>query len=231
MGYYWLSEDELGFPDPELAFHDGLLAVGGDLSPQRLLLAYSQGIFPWYNELEPIMWWTPDPRLVLYPGQLVVSKTLRLFMKKSSWQFRVNSNFIKVMRSCQSVKRQNQEEGSWISEEIIEAYSLLHKMGYCHSFECWEGDKLIGGLYGVLIGKVFYGESMFASKSNSSKFAFTMAVRLLKNNGIVMIDCQQDTPHLRNFGAITIDRTEFNKVLKFNILTNGFEPTVLCEID
>ena len=213
MPIYHLPDDELVFPHPDLANEDGLLAVGGDLSVPRLLLAYSNGIFPWYNEGEPILWWSPDPRLVLFPDEFKRHKSLRLLINKNLFRITFNKAFEEVIRQCSLVKRKGQT-GSWITKEMQIAYTKLHNIGIAHSVETWENGKLVGGLYGLLIGKVFFGESMFHTVDNASKAAFWHLVEKLKEDDIQLIDAQQDTPHLRSLGARLIPRKEFLKLLK-----------------
>ena len=205
--------DDLIFPPPELADDNGLLAVGGDLSVERLLLAYSMGIFPWYSDGDPILWWSPDPRPILLPGELKVSRSLRQTIKKGIYTITMNRAFEGVIRSCSSIRR-SQDEGTWITEEMIDAYIRLHKAGYALSVEAWDGDELAGGLYGVILGKAFFGESMFAKKSDASKVAFVKLAERLKQLSFELIDCQVTTPHLARFGAREIPRTEFINRLK-----------------
>jgi len=197
---------ELSFPSVNSATEEGLLAYGGDLSPERLLLAYKSGIFPWYNEGDPILWWAPDPRLVLFLDEFVLRKSLRKRMKH--FEIRYDTSFKEVMRECGSIARDGQK-GSWIIPEIIEAYSVLHEMGYAHSIEAWQDGNLVGGLYGVMIGKMFFGESMFAKVRDASKVAFAALVERLKNDGFTMIDCQISSEHLKSLGARDISRDEF----------------------
>ncbi len=212
MPVYSLTE-EISFPPPELADDDGLLAVGGDLSVERLLLAYSMGIFPWYSDDYPILWWSPDPRLVLLPGEIKVSRSLRQTIKKGTYEFTVNRAFEEVIRNCAVISRKG-EEGTWITEEMVQGYVNLHKAGYAHSAEAWAGDELAGGLYGVILGKAFFGESMFAKKSDASKASFVIFVEKLAVQGIELIDCQVATAHMKRFGARDISRAEFMRRLK-----------------
>jgi leucyl/phenylalanyl-tRNA--protein transferase len=205
--------DEIIFPSPELAEEDGLLAVGGDLSVERLLLAYSMGIFPWYSDDSPILWWSPDPRLVLMPGDLRVSRSLRQEIKKETYRTTFDNAFERVIRSCAELPRKD-EEGTWITEDMITAYCRLHEKGFAHSVESWAGDELAGGLYGVALGGVFYGESMFARKSDASKVAFAKLVPQLASWGFRIIDCQVATDHLMSLGAKEVPRSEFLKIMK-----------------
>ena len=212
---YILSND-ISFPPVESADEDGFLAIGGDLSTERLLEAYRNGIFPWYNEDDPICWWSPDPRCVLFPGQLHISKTMQQVIYKNKFSFSINNAFEEVMRGCQTIKRKG-ESGTWIQEEIIDAYCRLYELGYAFSGEAWHDGKLVGGMYGLKIGKIFFGESMFSSITNASKFAFIKFVRHLQSEDVKLIDCQMRTDHLVSLGATMIDRKEFIKVLKQNI--------------
>jgi leucyl/phenylalanyl-tRNA--protein transferase len=198
----------LRFPPVDYADPDGLLAVGGDLSPERMLLAYRSGIFPWYSPDTPILWWSPDPRMVLFPRELKVSKSLRRVLKKRCFEVTFDREFPRVMEECANV-REEMGEGTWILPEMIEAYCLLHEMGYAHSVESWCEGKLAGGLYGVALGGAFFGESMFMRKTDASKVAFVHLVRFLQNHGCDLIDCQMTTSHLQRFGAREVSRKEF----------------------
>ena len=208
----YLLDESLWFPPVEEAMDDGLLAAGGDLSTDRLLLAYSSGIFPWYNEDEIPLWWSPDPRFVLFPAELKVSKSMVQLLKRPEFEFRVSTAFSEVIQNCSQIKRKG-EKGTWISGEIIDAYTKLHGLRYAYSAEAWHEGELVGGLYGVLLCKVFFGESMFSFKSNASKYAFICWVQLLKEEGIQLIDCQVYTPHLESLGARMISRENFIKML------------------
>jgi leucyl/phenylalanyl-tRNA--protein transferase len=211
----FILEKELSFPPVHLSEPDGLLAIGGDLSPERLLVAYQNGIFPWY-EGEHILWWCPDPRFVLFPDDLKVSKSMQALIKKNTFEFTINKAFKEVIHNCKQTKRQGQE-GTWITDEVEKAYFKLHKLGHAHSAETWKDGKLVGGLYGIKLGKVFFGESMFSNEPNSSKFAFIKYVQLLKEEGIDLIDCQVYTEHLESLGARMIPRTDFCQQLKLLI--------------
>lgn len=204
----YLLPDELVFPPPRLARKEGLLAVGGDLSQERLLLAYRMGIFPWYTEDEPIMWWSPDPRLVLYPSELRVSRSLKKTIKKQIFRLTVDESFESVINAC-AHSRTKADEGTWIVEEMINAYCRLHESGLAHSVEVWQNGSLVGGLYGVSLGKCFFGESMFTLISNASKVALVALVQYLRAREFHFIDCQISTPHLLSFGAQEIPRTQF----------------------
>ncbi len=212
MPVFWLSPHDISFPNPALANRHGILAIGGDLSPQRLLHAYSIGLFPWFNPDEPIAWWCPDPRCVLFPDALIIHKSMRPYFNQQKFKVTFDQDFTGVMRNCKTMR----EGETWISEVMIAAYSTLHHMGHAHSVEVWEGDTMVGGLYGVVIGKVFFGESMFASVSNASKVGFITLVQHLKEQDFVLIDCQQATAHLQSMGARTIPRTDFLAILEKN---------------
>lgn len=215
----WLTDGE-PFPDVFSALSEadgaaGLLAAGADLSPQRLLMAYRNGIFPWFSEGQPILWWNTDPRMVLFTADFKISKSLKKKLKTvdsdmkagSGYRIHFDRAFETVMRACAAAR--NGENGTWISEEIVAGYVRLHQMGYARSSELWLNDKLIGGAYGVSIGKMFYGESMFARESDASKIALAYLVHFLKSQGVSMIDCQQQTAHLASLGASSISRSEF----------------------
>jgi leucyl/phenylalanyl-tRNA--protein transferase len=208
----FVLDNELIFPPVHLAEPDGLLAIDGDLSTERLLLAYRNGIFPWY-EGEHILWWCPDPRFVLFPDELKVSKAIKPLLKKNEFEFTVNKAFAQVIHHCKETKRPGQE-GTWITDEVEKAYCKLHELGYAHSAEVWKNGELVGGLYGIKIGKVFFGESMFTKISNASRFAFIKYVQQLKKEGIEMIDCQVYTEYLESFGARMIDRKDFIKIVQ-----------------
>ena len=205
-------DNELIFPPVHLAEPDGLLAVGGDLSVERLLLAYRSGIFPWY-EGEHILWWCPDPRFVLFPHELKVSKSMMQLLKRQAFTFTVNRAFAAVISNCKQIPRRGQD-GTWITEDVRRAYIRLHEAGYAHSAEVWQGDELVGGLYGVRLGKVLFGESMFSKVSNASKYAFISYVQQLVTEGVELIDCQVYTEHLESLGARMIPRPEFLQRLK-----------------
>jgi len=204
--------DKLVFPPVHYADPDGLLAVGGDLSPERLLLAYQQGIFPWYSQHTPPLWWSPDPRLALFPDELKVSTSLQRVIKKKRFRVTMDEAFLEVIQRCAAAKRR-EGEGTWIVPEMVEAYHRLHQLGFGHSGESWEGGELGGGLYGVVLGRVFFGESMFALRSDASKVAFVHLVQLLKQWRFALIDCQEPTAHLKRFGAREIPRNDFLRLL------------------
>jgi len=207
--------EKLEFPPIESATHDGLLAHGGDLSTERLLLAYRNGIFPWYDENSPILWWCPDPRMVLYPQKIKISKSMRKLLAEGSWRLTRNLCFEAVIEQCAKIKRTGQR-GTWITKAMINAYVRLHKLGFAKSYEVWEDDTLIGGLYGIDLGHVFCGESMFSLKSNASKFAFIKLSQELLEQDYQLIDCQLYTKHLESLGAEKIAREDFLKVLAKN---------------
>lgn len=206
---------ELWFPPTDYASADGLLAAGGDLSPARLLLAYKSGIFPWFNDDSLILWWSPDPRMVLFPNKIRISKSMRKLLQADRFRLTKNTDFETVIKNCALAKRPNQQ-GTWITDKIIEAYLKLHRSGQAVSYEVWQGEDLVGGLYGVDLGRVFCGESMFSQVSNASKFAFIRMVQELAAKEYAMIDCQMYTPHLASLGAETIARKDFIRILSEN---------------
>jgi leucyl/phenylalanyl-tRNA--protein transferase len=205
--------DEIIFPDPSLSEPGGLLAVGGDVSAERLLTAYKNGIFPWYSEHEPILWWSPDPRLVLFPQKLKVSHSLKQKIKKKVFSVRMDTNFEQVITACAETER-NHEDGTWITEEMKAAYTGLHRIGFAHSIESYSDGKLVGGLYGVSIGKAFFGESMFHSMTDASKVALYYLVEKAKEFDFLFIDSQVETEHLISLGAELISRNNYLKLLK-----------------
>ena len=213
MPYYQL-DDELWFPPVEAAEEYGLLAIGGDLSPERLLLAYSLGIFPWYSPGEPILWWSPDPRCVLFSDKLHISRSLQRFMRKSSYRISFNENFPEVIDWCRKLRAGLNGEGTWITPEMKSAYTSLHELGFAHSVECWDGDQLVGGLYGICIGRCFFGESMFSRSKNASKVILIHLLKYLDQQGFELLDCQQTTDHLLSMGAEEISRQEFQQYLQ-----------------
>lgn len=204
---------KLIFPPVENANDEGLLAIGGDLFPERLLLAYRNGIFPWFNEDSPILWWSPDPRMVLFPQNIKISKSMRKVLRDAQFRITKNTCFEAVMTQCSQIKRAGQK-GTWITENMKEAYMELHKKGHAISYEVWENNLLVGGLYGIDLGHVFCGESMFSTVSNASKFAFIHLAQELKAKKYTLIDCQMYTEHLASLGAKEISRKEFIKYLK-----------------
>jgi len=200
------------FPPVEESEPDGLLAIGGDLSVERLLTAYKLGIFPWYEGEYPL-WWCPDPRFVLFPAKLKISKSMEALFRKEAFSFTINQAFNEVIRNCKSISRTGQN-GTWITNEVELAYNQLHELGYAHSAEVWSNGELVGGLYGIRMGKVFFGESMFSKMSNASKYAFISYVEQLKKEGVQLIDCQVHTSHLESLGAEMIPRKTFTHLLK-----------------
>ncbi len=208
---YLLSE-KLIFPPVEFADQNGILAIGGDLSPERLLLAYKSGIFPWYSEGEPIVWYSPDPRMVLFPDRLKVSKSMRRILRKGEFNVTFNQNFSEVIHHCKSISREGQR-GTWITGEMQKAYIELHKLGYAKSVEVWQNKTLVGGLYGIDLGNVFCGESMFSKENNTSKIAFIALVEKLEKEDYNLIDCQVYNDHLASLGAEEISRVKFIEML------------------
>lgn len=211
----FLLTKDLFFPPLTMADEDGLLAIGGDLSAERLLLAYRSGIFPWYNEEEPICWWSPDPRFVLYPDELKVSNSMKTVLHNGKFRFTINRAFTTVIQNCKTVSRKGQD-GTWISSAMQKAYTTLHELGYAHSAETWMDGELVGGLYGVRLGNIFFGESMFSLKPNASKFAFINYVKQLQKENVQLIDCQLHTNHLESLGARMIPRELFAQILVTN---------------
>ena len=211
MPVFQLTE-KIIFPPPELAEENGLLAVGGDLSTKRLLLAYSNGIFPWYSAGEPILWWCPSPRLVIFPDEFKVPKRLARFIKQKKYAVTMDQAFQQVIMACAS-GTDRQEKGTWIDDDMIDAYTHLHELGFAHSVECWLDGKLVGGLYGIALGRIFFGESMFSRQSNASKVAFVYLAEKLLERDFDLIDCQLKTEHLIQFGAREIPGNEFQDFL------------------
>jgi leucyl/phenylalanyl-tRNA---protein transferase len=212
MPLYRLNED-LIFPSAELANEDGLLAIGGDLSPTRLLLAYENGIFPWYSKNEPILWWSPNPRFVLFLEKLHVSRSMERLLSKNTYTITFDTAFDQVIDTCSKIKRAHQK-GTWITKEMLIAYKTLHQIGVAHSAEAWHHRELCGGIYGISLGGCFFGESMFSTKDNASKAAMITLVRKLKEKDFGLLDCQVYSNHLKSLGAEEIDRTQFLKIIK-----------------
>ncbi len=210
---FWLTPDSF-FPPLETALvkPNGLLAAGGDLSPERLLEAYHSGIFPWFNANETILWWSPDPRMVLFPSELRISRSLNKILRNSNYEVRVDSAFSQVIQACAEPRKG--QSGTWIHSDMVSAYTVLHEMGLAHSVETWVGGELVGGLYGIAQGKMFFGESMFSRTHDASKIAFVHLVKQLERWNFKMIDCQMKTAHLASFGAREIPRKEFSQKLK-----------------
>lgn len=236
MTIFLLSDEHITFPDPRYAEDDGLLAVGGDLSTARLVEAYTYGIFPWYGPGSPILWWSPDPRMTLYPEELHVPKRLARIMREGRFSYSLDRAFDEVIVGCATACRP-EGEGTWLVPEMIEAYQRLHRQGLAHSCEAWDGPTLAGGVYGVSLGRAFYAESMFYRVPNASKAAFVCLVRYIESRGFAIVDCQQSTPHSARFGAREIPRQEFFRHLRLAVaagerremwaLPEGFEPLVL----
>ena len=229
---YWLNpNDPTDFPDVALALcePDGLLAVGGDLSLQRLLAAYRRGIFPWYSGDQPILWWSPDPRSILFPDKLHISRSLRKTLRKQQFKITLDTAFADVIDACSQPRAD--EPGTWITDEMQQAYIRLHQAGHAHSVECWMKDELVGGLYGVAIGKVFFGESMFSTVTDASKVAFVFLVHQLQRWQFGLIDCQIQSAHLDQFGAELIPRSEFITLLNQFCLQDGQEGVWKMDID
>lgn len=208
----YLLSDKLIFPPVELADDDGVLALGGDLSPDRLILAYKSGIFPWYNEGEPIIWYSPNPRMILIPKHLKISKSMQQVIRKEKFTVTFNQNFSEVIENCKSIKRLDQN-GTWITSEMQKAYKKLNKLGFAKSVEVWQDQKLVGGLYGIDLGSIFCGESMFSKMANASKIAFIYLTKKLEKENYSLIDCQVYNAHLASLGAKEIPRNEFIKML------------------
>ncbi|GHA17252.1 leucyl/phenylalanyl-tRNA--protein transferase [Arenicella chitinivorans] len=199
------------FPDVDTASKDGLLAMGGDLSPSMLVSAYAQGIFPWFNQGQPILWWSPDPRMVLFPSEFKLSRSLRKTVRKHLYRVTANQQFVNVINACalRGNPPNQAEQETWITREMQQAYTELHHLGYAHSIEIWRDDTLVGGLYGLLLNHVFFGESMFSNERDTSKIALFSLTRWLQHRGVKLIDCQVSSPHLASLGAREIARTDF----------------------
>lgn len=211
---FWLDPfDRAAFPNVELAMTDpnGLLAVGGDLSTERLLTAYRSGIFPWYSAGQPMMWWSPNPRSVLFLNSLRISRSLKKSLRNTEYELRLNTDFDQVLKNCATSRRDGL--GTWITQEMASAYNRLHRVGHAHSIEVWQHNKLVGGLYGIAIGKIFFGESMFSRIRDASKIALTALVKYLEQHQFAFIDCQVESPHLNSLGARAIARPQFIKYL------------------
>ncbi len=218
MPIQWLDRS-LDFPEPAIAEDNGLFAVGGDLSVQRLLRAYQIGAFPWFNENDPILWWHPNPRYVIYPSDIYVSKSMRQILRRDQFTITYDQEFDTVVEECSGMRREGQA-GTWLTKRMRSAYKRLHQAGYAHSCEVWLDGELVGGLYGVSIGRAFYGESMFTKASNASKVALIHLARNLEQRHFYLIDCQMPTPHLISMGATPIPRLTFRHFLK---LSNSHE--------
>ncbi len=215
--HVFLLGKSLDFPNPDFADSHGLLAIGGDLRPERLLIAYKKGIFPWYGENEPILWWSPDPRLVLYPDELITTKRLERTIRQNKFIITFDKAFRDVITSCAQIRIES-GEGTWLNMDLINSFCELHRQGYAHSVEAWNRDgRLVGGLYGMAIGSVFFGESMFFRERDASKVAFVTMIRRLKPFGLKLVDCQVPTRHLMSFGARLIPRRQFLNLLRLRI--------------
>jgi leucyl/phenylalanyl-tRNA--protein transferase len=228
MPLFRLSE-RLDFPPAWLARSDGLLCIGGDLSAQRILLAYEKGIFPWFSENEPILWWSPDPRLVLFPEDIKVSRSLKKTIKKNIFHLTMDHAFEETILSCAKPRRK-EYAGTWLVEEMIDAYIQLHRLGYAHSIETWKDDRLVGGLYGICLGGIFFGESMFSVEDDASKTALTALARHLEQHRFDLIDCQVTTNHLLSMGATEISRNTYLDIIQRSIqrtdLRNAWRPGI-----
>lgn len=208
------DNEDLRFPPVDLASPEGLLAIGGDLRSERLLQAYRAGIFPWYNEGQPILWWSPDPRAILYPDKLKLTRSLKKTLRQGKFRVTLDQAFSQVMQACAAPRARRPEEGTWITQDMLTAYSRLHQQGYAHSIEAWREQELLGGLYGVALGGVFFGESMFSRATDASKVAFAHLVRQLQDWGFSLIDCQVSSAHLISLGAQEIRRQRFMQELE-----------------
>lgn len=211
----YLLTEELWFPPVSETHDSGIIAVGGDLSTERLLLAYNSGIFPWFEDGEPITWWSPEWRMVLFLDDLKISKSMRNILNRDVFKVTFNQDFKAVISNCQSVKREGQN-GTWITDDMIAAYCKLHELGHAQSVEVWQNDQLVGGLYGVDLGHVFCGESMFSKVSNASKVAFIHLVQKLKKEGYLLLDCQVYNEHLESLGCVEIERDDFMMILNYH---------------
>jgi len=215
INLYWLPDDpESSFPPLEQALiePDGLLAAGGDLSPGRLINAYQHGVFPWFNEGEPILWWSPDPRCILYPEKLKISRSLKKTLNRKPFEIRMDTCFAEVVKACAAPR--TKQAGTWITDDMFNAYINMHELGYAHSVECWQDGELVGGLYGIAMGQIFFGESMFSKQSNASKVALVHLCEYLQQHDFKLIDSQVHTEHMESMGAEMIPRTEFEGLVK-----------------
>lgn len=217
MPIFRLDEEDTTFPPPYLAEEPGIIAVGGDLSPERLIEAYANGIFPWYTPGEEPLWWCPNPRFVLYPSKVKISKSMKQVLRRQQFDITFDKDFEQVIDNCQKIYRPGQNGETWISEEFKQSYLTLHEQGFIHSVEVWQEGKLIGGLYGGSMGKCFFGESMFAKASNASKVGFIIMAKNLEAQGFELIDCQVHTKHLESLGAEMIPRLDFLEVVERNM--------------
>lgn len=220
-GFYFLNEDAAEFPPVSDLTGSDLAVIGSNMKPETILKAYRKGYFPWYSPGEPRCWFHPDPRMVLFPADLKVSRSMRPYLNGGKFRFLIDKHFSQVISGCRNAKRGHETAVSWISDEIVDCYSRLFEQGYAHCAETWSNGKLVGGLYGLRLGKVFFGESMFAEESNASKFAFIKFVKFLQSTGVEMIDCQQQTSHIASLGAHPISRGEFARYLEKLIPENS----------
>ncbi len=216
MPVFRLSDEDISFPPAYLADEYGRLAIGGDLGPERLLLAYQSGLFPWFNPDEPIVWWSPDPRFVLFPDELKVAKSMRPIFNQNKFTYSFDQHFRTIITTCRQERLMDDGSGTWITDTMVEAYCRLHELGFAHSVEVFKDGEIVGGLYGISLGKVFFGESMFAKASNASKAGFITLVNALKEQGFWLIDCQQETDHLRSLGGVNIPRQYFLELMEKN---------------
>ena len=214
MAVFYLNEKNI-FPPVSLAEENGILAVGGDLSPARLIAAYEKGIFPWYSQGDPIIWWSPDPRFVIFPEEVKVSRSMKKELRKGTFTITADKAFEQVIKACR--KPRKHESGTWITDDIVKGYTELHKLGYAHSVEAWKDGELRGGLYGISLGRCFFGESMFSIEPNSSKAAFVTLAQKLASLNFDIIDCQVYTAHLESLGAVEIPREEFTAILDYSL--------------
>lgn len=214
-----LNKTDIFFPHPETANAYGAIAIGGDLEVDRLLLAYQYGYFPWFNPDEPIIWWHPDPRFVIFTDEIRITKSMRPYFNQEKFSITFDQCYSEVLDNCQKIKRKDQP-GTWISEDIKDAYKKLHKLGLSHSVEVWEKGELVGGLYGVSLGKMFYGESMFSKTKNASKFALISLASILSKQGFKIIDCQMPNPHLKRMGGRYVSRESFLNHLRANVFND-----------
>ncbi len=222
MPIYRLPKENI-FPNPEFANPDGIIAVGGDLTPARILNAYQNGIFPWFSDNDPIIWWSPNPRMVLFPEDIKVSKSMKQIIRSQKFKVSYDKNFEFVIRSCAKKRPKQNDVWAWLNEQMINAYLNLHKLGFAHSVEVWQNNEIVGGLYGISLGGVFFGESMFTKVSNASKFGFINLVNKLQTLNFGLIDCQVHTNHLESLGAIEINRTHFLDLLNFELSKKTIE--------
>lgn len=205
---------ETQFPSPNSASEEGLVAVGGEITTKRVLSAYRQGIFPWYSEDQPVLWWSPEPRAILYPDGIKISRSLKKTLRRNKFSITADTAFSEVVKSCAGLRTQSPTGGTWITAEMMDTYNRLHQLGYGHSIEVWDQEKLVGGLYGLSLGSAFFGESMFSHQTDASKLALVSLAKFSKSSGIDFIDCQLPTDHLASMGAINISRKEYLRILE-----------------